>query len=45
MHSPLCQIGRTPAASQLVQLVAEPRHVWQVALQLRHTPRPESVLR
>ena len=38
-------MGSVPPASHEVQLVPSPRHVWHVALQLRHVPRPESVLR
>ena len=34
-----------PALAHDVQLVLVPKHVWHVALQLRHSPRPSFVER
>jgi len=40
------RMGVLPALAHDVQLVDDPRHVWQVALQFRHTLAPsESALR
>lgn len=39
------RMGVLPVCEHDVQVVAAPRQVWHVALQLRHVPRPSSVSR
>ena len=45
MHVLSCKMGVLPACEHEVQVVAAPRQVWHVALQLRQVPRPTSVSR